>query len=240
VSLRALAPAPLFTVAVLLVIALFVRLGFWQWQRGAEREAQWQRFAQGSDTVVALGERDPDGLPLYQRVAVSGRLDGAHQFLLDNLSQRGRPGYQVLTPLERSGGGLLLIDRGFVPFSGSRARLPEIALPAAAAPQSLSGRLAQLPSAGLPSGRAAPDPAAPWPKLTSFPRPADLSAALGRQVPARILLLDPGAPHGYLREWQPPGLTPLRHYSYAIQWWVFAAAALVGWVVLSARRGRSR
>jgi len=63
-----------------------------------------------------------------------------------------------------------------------------------------------------------------------------LAAVLGRRLEPRILLLDPGAPDGYLREWQPPGLPPLRHWSYALQWWAFAVAAVVIWFVLSWRK----
>ncbi len=51
----------------------------------------------------------------------------------------------------------------------------------------------------------------------------------------RILLLDPGAPAGYLRDWQAPGLPPLRHFAYAIQWWCFALLALIYWGVASRR-----
>src|SRR6267378_246575 len=142
------APSAGFTVATLLLCALFIRLGVWQWHKG------------------------------IQRVSVTGRLDGAHQFLLDNRTHGGRAGYEVLTPLRRAEAAVLLIDRGWVPFSGTRARLPDISLEAAA-PVTLSGRIAQLPSPGLASGRAAPDARAAWPKLTSYPSVAELGAALG-------------------------------------------------------------
>jgi cytochrome oxidase assembly protein ShyY1 len=42
-----------------------------------------------------------------------------------------------------------------------------------------------------------------------------------------------------VRDWQPPGMSPLRHLSYAIQWWCFAALALVIFAVLSVRRARA-
>jgi surfeit locus 1 family protein len=64
---------------------------------------------------------------------------------------------------------------------------------------------------------------------------AQLAAALGRPLSSRILLLDPAAPFGYVRAWQPPGLPALRHFSYAVQWWSFALATLVLWAVLSRR-----
>ena len=40
---------------------------------------------------------------------------------------------------------------------------------------------------------------------------------------------------GYVRDWRPAGLQPMRHWSYAIQWWSFAVLALVLWAVLSVR-----
>ena len=224
--------------AVLAACALCIRLGLWQWHRWLETEAAWTRFARGADTVQPLGARRLADLPLYQRVSLAGRLDGAHQFLLDNRSYRGNPGYEVLTPLARDGAPTLLVDRGWVPFTGSRARLPQVGV-AAGAPLELSGRIAALPSAGLASGRAAPAAADPWPKVTSFPTPAELAGALGVPLEARILLLDPGAPAGYVRDWQPPGLSPLRHLSYAIQWWCFAALALVLAAVPGVRRARA-
>jgi surfeit locus 1 family protein len=235
---RVFAPSAGFTVVALLLCALCVRLGAWQWHKGIQRQEEWARFARGADQVIALGARAVSDVPLYQRVSVTGRLEGARQFLLDNRTYRGRAGYEVLTPLTRAGGPVLLIDRGWVPFSGSRAHLPDIAFEAAA-PVTLSGRIAELPSPALASGRAVPEARAPWPKVTSYPSAAELGAALGAPLAARILLLDPQAPLGYVRDWQPPGMAPLRHLSYAIQWWSFATLALIVWTVMSMRRNHA-
>jgi cytochrome oxidase assembly protein ShyY1 len=228
------APALGFTLVALVLAALFVRLGVWQWQRGEERAAAAARFARGADAVFELGTRDAGETPLYQRIAVEGELDASHQFLLDNRTFEGRAGYEVLTPLVRADAPALLVDRGWVPFTGSRARLPDVTL-TAGGPVRLTGRVAVLPSPGLASGRAAPESTGPWPRVTSYPDMAQLAAALGRPLSSRILLLDPAAPFGYVRAWQPPGLPPLRHFSYAVQWWSFALATLVLWAVLSRR-----
>jgi surfeit locus 1 family protein len=223
----------------LILCAVFVRLGVWQWQRWRTSAAEWERFARGADALQPLGARTLDEVALYQRVSVAGRLDGAHQFLIDNRSYRGRAGYEVLTPLSRADGRVLLVDRGWVAFTGSRAHLPDVSLDSGAT-VTLNGRAAPLPSAGLASGRAAPQPADPWPKVTSFPRPGELAQALGAPLEARILLLDADAPFGLVRDWQPPGMSPLRHLAYAIQWWCFAALALVVWALLALRRGGRR
>jgi len=235
---RAFVPTAGWTLLALLLAALFVRLGVWQWHRGVSRQQEWARFARGADQLLTLGARDVADVPLFQRVAVSGRLDSAHQFLLDNRTWQGRAGYEVLTPLTRPGAPVLLVNRGWVAFTGTRAQLPDVGFDA---PQSvtLSGRLGTLPSPGLAVGRAPPAPGAPWPKVTSYPDMPQLAAALGEPLAPRILLLDPGAPFGYLRAWQAPGLSPLRHFSYAIQWWSFAALTLIVWAVRSRRTPRT-
>jgi len=228
------APTLRLTLLALALVVLFVRLGLWQWQRGEQRTAAAARFARGTAEVLELGTGDVGALPLYQRVGVEGELDASHQFLLDNRTFGGRAGYEVLTPVLRAAAPALLVDRGWVPFTGSRARLPEVALGMSGAVH-LTGRVAALPAPGLASGRAAPASAGPWPKVTSYPDMPQLATALGRPLAARILLLDPTAPFGYVRAWQPPGLPPLRHFSYAIQWWSFALATLILWAVLSRR-----
>jgi surfeit locus 1 family protein len=52
----------------------------------------------------------------------------------------------------------------------------------------------------------------------------------------RIVLLDPESPGGYVREWSPAGMPPSRHFSYAIQWWGFAAVLLVLYFGLNFRK----
>jgi len=226
------------TLITLALCLAFVRLGWWQWHRWQEADAAWTRFSLGADAVEPLGARSLGAVARFQRVSLSGVLDGRRQFLLDNRSYRGNPGYEVLTPLTRSDGRVLLVDRGWVPFTGSRARLPDVSL-ADATPVTLSGRVADLPSGGLASGRAPPAAEGSWPRVTSFPDMPQLAAALGATLEPRILLLDANAPFGFVRDWQPPGVSPLRHLSYAIQWWCFAALAAALWAIFGLRRARA-
>jgi cytochrome oxidase assembly protein ShyY1 len=101
----------------------------------------------------------------------------------------------------------------------------------------VTGRLDELPSAGLASGRAPPDAGNQWPKVTAFPSLEELERALGEKLARRILLLSPQpADLGYVREWSPPGMPPSRHFSYAIQWWGFAVVLLVLYFGLNFRK----
>jgi surfeit locus 1 family protein len=175
-------------------------------------------------------------LPRFAQVRLQGDYDGEHQFLLDNISHNGLPGYEVLTPLRLSDGRTVVVNRGWVPLTASRSQLPEVRFESAAG-QTPTGRLDNLPVAGIALGHVPPAPGASWPQLTSFPTMADLSAALGKPLQSRQLLLNPGEPFGYVRDWHPPGLGPARHLSYAIQWWSFGALALVLYGYMNWQRG---
>ncbi len=67
---------------------------------------------------------------------------------------------------------------------------------------------------------------------------SELSQAFGQPLEPHILLLDSHDPDGYVRDWHPPGLEPTRHWSYAVQWWSFAAVLLFLWARLSLRKPR--
>jgi len=231
---RLFAPSWKFTLLSVVLCAAFIALGRWQWHRGQLRQAEWDRFAAGTDRVLPLGPRGISEVTKYQRISVVGRFDGEHQFLLDNRVQHGRAGLEVLTPLQRPNGRVLLVDRGWVPFAGFRDHLPDVGL---RAPETLTvtGRVADLPVPGLPGGRAPPTAQAPWPKLTTFPSMTQLSSTLGTALEPRILLLDPRDPYGYVRDWHPPGIEPVRNWSYALQWWCFALVMVAIWVRLSVR-----
>ena len=69
-------------------------------------------------------------------------------------------------------------------------------------------------------------------------RPGNLGKFLlmGKNLEPVILLLNPGEPRGFARDWQPQGLSPEKHRGYALQW--FAFATLLGglFLVLNLRK----
>ena len=232
---RRFSPSPLFTMLMLALCVLFVALGRWQWRRGNLHAAEHASFERGARQVLALGSSPLSQAADYQRVSVTGTYAPAHQLFLDNMSYRDVDGYQVLTPLVRPGGRTVLVNRGWVPFLGSRANLPDISLKPGG-PVTLSGRVGTLPVAGLASGRAPPPDKGPWPRVTSFPTMAQLSAVLGEPLEARVILLDPQEPDGYVRDWHLPGIPAMQNFAYAFEWWCFAVAAVVIWLVLSTQK----
>lgn len=226
---RRFAPQVHWTALALLGVALCVWLARWQLDRAEEKRVLYESFARGSAVVTEL----PAGLvPVarYLRVRARGRYDASRQFLLDNMSHDGVPGFHVLTPLLRDDGGVVVVDRGFIPTTGDRSALPQ--LPVSGDERQVRGRADFLPRPAI--ALAAP-PAHGWPRLVSFPGTADIAAALGASVHPQVLLLDASEPDGYLRDWQPPGMPPQRHLGYALQWLGLGAAVVVAWFVLALR-----
>jgi surfeit locus 1 family protein len=220
---------PLATAAAATAVLLFVVLGNWQLGRAAEKRAVDEEFSRAEPALplppAAIA------VPRYQRVTASGSYDTDHQFLLDNMSESGRAGVHVLTPLLLSDGNAVLVDRGWAPFGATRDNLPDVTV--ATTSRTVSGRLDVLPRPGIklaaPAGTA-------WPRLTSFPEMNELAGQLGRDLYPQLILLDPRESDGYVRNWQVPGTTYVRHLGYAIQWFAFAATAIAIWLALSLRR----
>jgi surfeit locus 1 family protein len=225
----------LMTLLTLAAVMLFVRLGFWQWHRAQQKTALQAQFDAGSTTLTDLGSQSTNALARYAQVRLQGVYDAQHQFLLDNISHNARPGYEVLTPLQLQDGRTVMVNRGWVPLTASRSQLPKVDFDPSAV-RTVTGRLDELPVVGIALGHLPPASGPQWPKLTSFPTMFDLSSVLQRPLEARQLLLDPTQPFGFVREWQLAGFGPGRHLSYAVQWWGFAALALVLYGSLNRQR----
>jgi surfeit locus 1 family protein len=231
---RVFSPSWSMTLLTLVLFVAFVGLGRWQWHRGEAKQATWDEYERASP-ALAVKPRDIDTVARFAHVELNGRFEGDRQFLLDNISHDGQPGYEVLTPYLLSDGRRVLVNRGWVPFTGYRDRLPDVSWHGA--PDfAITGRVDELPAAGLASGRAPPDAGSAWPKVTSFPTQQELESALGQKLMRRIVLLDADTAAGYVRVWTPPGLPPARHFSYAIQWWGFALVLLVLYFGLNFRK----
>lgn len=215
-------------------VAFFMWLGFWQLGRADQKQALLDQYATAQKTQVEITPQNAANLPRYQRAQVAGRYDSAHQILLDNMpSHTGQPGYRVLTPFETSV-GWLLVDRGWLPLGSTRTQLPDISV--GADERTLTGTIDDLPRAGIELAAPAADASAPWPRVLSFPQQAVLEQQLGHKLLSGVLLLDASQPDGYERVWEAHlGFKPERHIGYAVQWFAFAVAAVILFVITGFR-----
>jgi surfeit locus 1 family protein len=209
-------------------------------RRADEKRLLYDAFDKGADVAFVIDGGTP-ALPRYGHVEARGRYDGSRQILIDNMTDAdGRAGYFVITPFALAGGGWLLINRGWVPLGSSRAVLPAIGV--AGDTRTLRGRADHLPSPGIHMGRAAAL-VPPFPVVANFPSHADIQQLVHESswaTAADLVLLDAGEPDGYVRQWRAPGLPPMRHIAYAVQWFGLAAALCVIYVATNLHRPKGR
>jgi len=105
-------------------IGLAIRLGFWQIDRNAQRQAKVNQI----QAIQSMPVLDLDQLPIpqgiedmeYRQVVATGKFDFEHQVALRN-QVRSRmtgtdPGYALVTPLVLSNGWVVLVERGWIPM----------------------------------------------------------------------------------------------------------------------------
>lgn len=234
------APRLLMTLLTIALIAMLISLGRWQLRRADEKRALFDEFAAGMDSTQVI-DLSTTGVPRYQHVEFTGRYDPARQVLIDNMSNSaGQAGYFVVTPFALEGGGWVLVNRGWVPVGGSRAERPEIDV--ASGERRVRGRTDHLPQPGIRMGTPTVL-APPYPVVANFPKIAEIEQLLHERsfIPAaEVVLLDAAEPDGYLRQWQAPGLPPMRHIAYAVQWFALALTLLVIYIVTNLHRDPGR
>jgi surfeit locus 1 family protein len=232
---RIFAPRLFTTLLTIVLIALLISLGRWQLRRAEEKRVLFDSFAAGTDATRLIDVATPP-LRRYQHIEASGHYDQARQVLIDNMVDTGGAGYFVITPFALTGGGWLLVNRGWVPLGASRAERP--AIPVAGDARRLRGRADNMPSPGIQMGTKAVL-APPYPVVASFPSHAEIARLLGESSwtsAADLVLLDPGEPDGYVRHWSAPGFPPMRHIAYAVQWFALALTLAVIYIVTNLRR----
>lgn len=215
-------------VAALLGIAVTARLGVWQLDRAAQKQALITAIAErGAMPPLAAADlaTTPEAAEAqHQRqVRLRGRFLAQTTVYLDNRQMRERPGFFVVTPLALPDGTAVVVQRGWVPRDAvdpTRVVAPappdgEVEIDARIAPP--PSRLYELDGAGRGPIR----------------QNLDLQAyrlEVGRPLrPLSVQQLgDTG--DGLLRDWPQGRLDVSKHHGYAVQW--FALSLLLAGLTL--------
>ena len=208
----------------------FVLLGNWQARRaeakralGAELERSLKSPPADLSTVI-----DARSL-VHKRVLARGRFVAERTVLLDNKLRRGRPGYEVVTPLALAGSEWhVLVNRGWIAAPASRETLPDVRTP--------SGELTVVGIALERLPHALQPGAAPTGKLRQNLDIGAFAAETGLRLQPLVIEQHSDTGDGLAREWPRPDFGIERHESYALQWYLFAGLAIVLLAVLSIRR----
>lgn len=214
---------PLFIFIVLL--ALLLRLGFWQLSRAEEKRdflANQQEKMQRETLPIARILADNQD-SRYQRVLLEGHYDAKHQFLLDSQFHAGKVGYFVLTPfILASGGQVVLVNRGWVLMNKDRKQLPDISFIPSQEKQAIVGIINHFPQVGLVL-EGADEPRKGWPSVVQLINPLKITAKLQLPILDFQVQLSAKQPYGYVREWKINArIPPEKHVAYAFQWFALA------------------
>lgn len=225
-------------------VSFFVWAGFWQVSRYSEARAVRDLGAQRVEApavplsdvpAVASTTALADDPATYRRVRVTGTYLEGREVATAPRSRDGRPGNLLLTPLEPADGGpAVLVERGWVPFD----RDGVLTAPAAPPDGTVVVEGVLLPVENPGSDEAFNDAG-----LVTTINPTAIEDDLGLDLRPRALRLlsQQPAQTGLLPvAGEPPVFDLGNHVSYAVQWFAFAAVALVGYPVLVRRTARER
>jgi cytochrome oxidase assembly protein ShyY1 len=230
----------LLHVTVVAAVALMVNLGFWQLRRHHERvdfnEVVAERIVSAPTPLMGVldeirnGKLSPADAE-WLSVSLRGRYVADQSLLSVNRSQDGISGVDPLTPLRLNNSETILINRGFI---GQNEKVP--APPAgeleiiARVRQSESRRLGQLsdPATGVLSEVITID----------LPRLSQQIENLNTAIYLEVLESQPSEAASLARI-ASPNLNSGPHLSYTVQWFIFSAFVVAGWVVVVRRKVRS-
>lgn len=221
-----------FMLLVVVVAGACIRLGFWQLARLEERREAIQRIqTRLESTPLLIDSSAIDTGNAYRRAIAEGEFDPQHQILLENQSLDGQPGFHLITPLMFQGEpGGILIDRGWIPFeTGIEGELDAFEVPGTHA---VAGIL--IPSVEQPTWNFLADPAPgpgdpplqTWRFLTTDLVQRQIGYPLAPLILVQTEALDPG--QALPRPDPRIDLDEGPHLGYAIQWFAFAAIAIIG------------
>jgi surfeit locus 1 family protein len=227
--------------AALIVIGVTARLGVWQLDRAAQKQALADQITERSGQPPvpphALPRDEASAIGFHSRSTIlAGRWLPGSTVFLDNRQMHGRPGFFVVTALQLDGRAeAVLVQRGWVPRDvQDRQRVP--AVPTPGGPVQIPGRIAPPPArlfefAGVDRGLIRQN-------VDVAGRSAELGVPL---LPLSILQTDPSSEDGLLRDWPLPAVDVHKHHGYAFQWFALSAltAGLYVWFqIVRPRRQR--
>ncbi len=224
------------TIMVVVLLPLLVRLGFWQLARADEKRA----IIAEQNAKLALPPKIIDQ-PLvdtsnlqFHRLMIKGTFVTRYQVYIDNKIQQNKVGYEIVTPMQiGSSQQYVLVDRGWVPMGASRSELPAVDTPTQEV--TVLG-IAKYNTKDVVSFGDANRSNKGWPAVVRW---VDIKA-LQKETKLNLLpfmvLLDPKAQYGYVRDWKFINMPPEKHISYAVQWFAMAIALVVIYLVVNLKR----
>jgi surfeit locus 1 family protein len=220
---------------MLLLVTVFIKLGLWQQHKAEAKQAlQTQLDQRMQEAPVALPQeiRDMEGWR-YRRVKLSGIYDTRYQILLDNQVQKEAAGYHVITPLQVEDGHAVLVNRGWIAAPARHDELPVVDTPSGV--QEVIGYLWLPPTKFFVLGEERAG--GKWQPVWQNMDMRRYAATAPFKVLPFVVRLDPqSAAGGFARDWPRPAERIETHIGYAYQWFGFALALVIIYIVVNLRK----
>ncbi len=221
----------------LIVFICLVKLSFWQYNRGFEKEQRTLRITQlNAESPLTLneivnlskekqfiGKESINDFP----VTVKGQFTGDYIFLLDNQVEKSSLGYRVLQVVQTPTHAVL-VNLGWVQGSIDRSVLPDIT--PLHGQFTFQGHVRIVEQGIMLQAQDFTQPS--WPlrvqqiELTKFS--ALISPLIDKPLLPFVIYVDPKETLGYIKNWHPMVMPAEKHFGYAFQW----AALAIAWLIL--------
>ena len=212
------------TIFYIIFGSVFVFLGFWQIERGAEK-----------DQIVSNFEEAQMKQPLpisnnskkWDRVYVNGALDKSKTIFIDNTIYKGALGYKVVAPLILDMDGIILVDFGWTKQPERRGDVKTVEI-SSNENISVTGVLEQ-PELGLVLSDELFSSS--WPKISQSKSIDALQELFDEKIYPFILLSDfrKDSDLTYIKP-VVTNMPPVKHYGYAGQWFAMFIALTIMYI----------
>jgi len=230
------------TVAVLLVLPLFLYLGFWQLDRAEQKrilqsEFEIRQSAIAIDLNEARNLQDNFDELIWRKVTIEGEFSRTTNILLDNQVKEGVVGYFVYTPFKLKEQNVwVLVNRGWVPAGESRAHPPQVAADGEAL--NVVGSVKLPPDTGILLAENIVEVLAERLARVQKLELSRIKEFTGLELLPYVVIMDPDSPNGFTRAWRAPGSGEAKHRGYAFQWFAMALAIFFIYLVLNIKRAQ--
>jgi len=230
------------TLATLLVLPLFLSLGFWQLDRAEQKRTLHNEF-EGRQVASEVNLNKEDALRNnfeelnWRKVTIDGRFSREINILLDNQVERGVAGYFVYTPFKLKELDVwVLVNRGWVPAGDSRNDPPEI--DAGGEVLQIVGSVKSPPKTGILLAENIVEQLGRGIVRVQKLELADIEEAFNLELLTYVVRMNPESPAGFARRWKAPGSGEEKHLGYAFQWFAMATAIFVIYLILNIKRAQ--
>ncbi|WP_109479338.1 SURF1 family protein [Paraburkholderia sp. C35] len=213
------------TLLILIVVAVTVKLGFWQRDRAHQKEALQAQIAQFENAPAQSIGAAPIALKdiEFHRVRAVGEFMPQQVVYLDNRPYNDQPGFYVVMPFKLRDGGVVLVNRGWLPRNmNERTAIAPYDTPSGEVEIEGIARADAPRAYELGEGGSAAHQAIRQ-NLDVAPYAAETGLPLQPFVIQQIS--DDG--DKLVRDWPSPATGVERNYGYMFQWWGMAVAAVV-------------